>query len=278
MTAPVLRTATPDEIETMLDWAAAEGWNPGLDDAGAFRAADPEGFFVAELDGAPVAAISVVNHSDDFAFLGFYICRPAFRGKGIGYRLWQHGLRHAGTRTVGLDGVADQEENYARSGFVRTGASLRLEGALDGQPAADVRPVEASDLDGIDKLDAAVNGYARRAFLSTWLEATPTRRSFVLQTDQGFSGFATLRRCRDGVKIGPVVAGSTGEVILLVRAGLAAMPSEKVILDLPSANEALHQHLLAKGFSQTFATARMFRGTAPQSGPLLQAIATMELG
>jgi hypothetical protein len=29
------------ELGTALDWAAAEGWNPGLDDASAFLAADP---------------------------------------------------------------------------------------------------------------------------------------------------------------------------------------------------------------------------------------------
>ena len=50
------RTADADEIALMLDWAADEGWNPGLDDAAAFRAADPDGFFVAEVDGEPVAA------------------------------------------------------------------------------------------------------------------------------------------------------------------------------------------------------------------------------
>ena len=63
------RTATLPEVVQMLDWAAEEGWNPGIDDAAAFYAADPEGFFVAEVDGQPVAAISVVNHSDAHAFL-----------------------------------------------------------------------------------------------------------------------------------------------------------------------------------------------------------------
>src|SRR3712207_6914266 len=33
----------------ILDWAAAEGWNPGLRDADAFWAADPDGFMLAEL-------------------------------------------------------------------------------------------------------------------------------------------------------------------------------------------------------------------------------------
>ena len=100
----ILRNADLSELETVLDWAAAEGWNPGLADAEAFYTADPQGFFVAEADGAPVAAISVVNHDAKNAFLGLYICKPEVRGQGIGFALWQHALRHAGDRSVGLDG------------------------------------------------------------------------------------------------------------------------------------------------------------------------------
>ena len=93
------------------EWAAAEGWNPGLDDAPAFFAQDPEGFFLGRVDGEPVSAISVVNYSDAYAFLGFYLVRPDLRGLGHGLATWRAGLAHAGDRTVGLDGVPDQQDN-----------------------------------------------------------------------------------------------------------------------------------------------------------------------
>ena len=32
------------EIQMLLDWAAVEGWNPGIKDVRAFQAADPQGF------------------------------------------------------------------------------------------------------------------------------------------------------------------------------------------------------------------------------------------
>lgn len=59
-----------------MDWAAAEGWNPGLADAQAFAAADPEGFRGAERDGELLACISAVRTGEDFGFIGFYIARP----------------------------------------------------------------------------------------------------------------------------------------------------------------------------------------------------------
>jgi len=75
-----IRNLRPEEISIAVDWAAAEGWNPGLGDAACFAIPDAKGFFVGEIDGEPVATISCVNFDDRFAFLGFYIVRSGFRG------------------------------------------------------------------------------------------------------------------------------------------------------------------------------------------------------
>ncbi|MEC7763139.1 MAG: GNAT family N-acetyltransferase [Pseudomonadota bacterium] len=271
----VLRGAHPDELSHFSDWAAAEGWNPGLDDMAAFHATDPDGFFVAEIEGEPVAAISVVNHSDAHAFLGFYLCRPAYRGAGIGYALWQHALDHAGARTVGLDGVADQEANYRKSGFQRAGASVRYAGALTGQPDPRVRAVEAGDFDTVRALDRAATGVERDAFLAQWKTDTETRRTLMLADE---TGFATIRRCREGTKIGPVIAPSAEAAMTLCRAAVAAVPSDHTFIDLPDTSQDLITRLTGEGFVDTFATARMYRGPAPAASALQQAIATMELG
>ena len=82
MNALTIRTMRPDEISLAVDWAAAEGWNPGLADDTCFASVDPEGFFIAELDGKPVATVSCVNYDARFAFLGFYIVRADFREIG----------------------------------------------------------------------------------------------------------------------------------------------------------------------------------------------------
>jgi len=274
----MIRRAHRAEIDLILDWAAAEAWNPGLDDAEAFFAADPDGFFVAERDGAPVAAICVVNHSDDFAFLGLYLCLPEWRGRGIGYALWQHALNHAGTRTVGLDGVAAQQANYAKSGFSHAGASLRFQGPLAARPSRDIRLAQQRDLAGIRALDLAAAGISRSRFLEAWTAPTPTRSTLVLAGAMGPRGFATIRRCRDGVKIGPIVAADTASGLRLARAALDVMPSDQVIIDVPENNTAMILALEDIGFQAAFATARMYRGPAPLAGLNAQAIATMELG
>src|SRR5262245_29710711 len=43
-----IRPMRPEDIAIAIDWAAAEGWNPGLADATCFATPDPHGFLIAE--------------------------------------------------------------------------------------------------------------------------------------------------------------------------------------------------------------------------------------
>jgi GNAT superfamily N-acetyltransferase len=278
MTEPSFRTATIGDLPIMLDWAAGEGWNPGIGDAKAFFAADPGGFFMAEVAGRPVASISVVNHSETFAFLGLYICRPGFRGQGIGFDLWNHALAHAGSRVVGLDGVAAQEANYAKSGFVRTGATVRFEGSLPPGTSDGIIDLRPADVPALLALDARANGISRPAFLTEWLSGTANRQTVAVSEGDRPTGFATIRACREGAKIGPIVAPDPETGWALARAAAKRLPAERTIVDVPSGNADFAEILKRHGFSETFATARMYRGSAPHAADCLMAIATMELG
>src|SRR3954468_11745967 len=144
-----IRNLRPEEISLALDWAAAEGWNPGLADAACFAIPDAQGFFVGEIDGEPVAAVSCVNYDDRFAFLGFYIVRAELRGSGHGLRIWNAAIAHAGSRVIGLDGVVAQQDNYKKSGFQLAYANIPYGGA--GAP-----PTAPADVVALDKVPFAL--------------------------------------------------------------------------------------------------------------------------
>ncbi|MFT6640895.1 MAG: hypothetical protein ACJAUZ_001897, partial [Flavobacteriaceae bacterium] len=76
------------DVELALQWAADEGWNPGLDDASAFFESDKSGFFMVRDKGETVACISVVKQGINSGFLGLYICHPLHRGQGSGWAVW----------------------------------------------------------------------------------------------------------------------------------------------------------------------------------------------
>lgn len=267
------------ELAMVLDWAAAEGWNPGLDDAAAFHAADPGGFLLGRVEGAPVAAVSVARHDPDLAFLGLYLCRPEWRGRGHGWALWQAGLALAGGRVVGLDGVAAQRANYRRAGFADAGRVLRFRGALAGEEAPCLAACGGGPDAEILRLDRATTGHGRPAFLAAWLADTPTRRSLRLVAEGRLLGFGTIRRCREGLKVGPLAAASPEAALVLLRGLAALFPPGPVFWDVPDGNGAALALAARLGFAPVFETARMYLG-APPPRDMTRAwgVATLELG
>ncbi|MDF1871245.1 GNAT family N-acetyltransferase [Vannielia sp.] len=274
-----IRTMTVDDMQMVLHWAAGEGWNPGLDDAKAFLAADPSGFLIKEVAGEAVAAISVVNHDSDFAFLGLYLCKPAFRGQGHGMEIWRAGIAHAGARSIGLDGVPDQQANYARSGFAKYGSTTRYEGQIAPMADPRIRAASPGDMPTLIARDTTASGMKRAAFATAWFKNGPTRQTIVLAEGTGILGFATFRRCHLGSKIGPVYAASEADARTLLAANPFAQSGEPCMVDVYDHDAPLASLLKALNFEATFETARMFTGPQPASAPSrFQAIATMELG
>ncbi|MDJ0628223.1 MAG: GNAT family N-acetyltransferase [Rhodobacter sp.] len=271
------RNASQAELAEVLDWAAREGWNPGLDDAAAFYAADPQGFFVATKDDVPVASISVVNHSDSFAFLGLYIVRPEFRGQGIGHALWQHALRHAGARTVGLDGVPEQQANYRASGFLRAGETTRFAGPVEPLAGNDIRLADGSDVGRLIDAEAAASGHRKDAYLSAWTKNTDLRKTLVHSRNGRPVGFATVRKCRQDAKIGPLVAEDLEAARRLLHHA-ATFFDGGIVIDVPAGSEDLAALCVDLGLSPGFRTARMYRGDVPKGQGACFAVSSLELG
>src|SRR5437899_1519298 len=150
-----IRSMTRQEVDIAIAWAAAEGWNPGLHDADCFYAADPNGFLVGSLGDEAIATISVVKYGESFGFLGFYIVKPEYRGKGYGIQIWNAGLAYLGGRTIGLDGVVAQQDNYRKSGFSLAHRNIRYQGTGGGLIATQspIVPLSALSFDEICAYD-----------------------------------------------------------------------------------------------------------------------------
>lgn len=251
------------DLAIAVDWAAAEGWNPGLDDAATFHATDPGGFLMGWLGAEPVTAISVIRHSADFGFLGFYLCRPGYRGRGFGWATWQQGIAALGTRVIGLDGVVAQQENYARSGFAMAHESQRWGGVVTGRPHPGIEPVAASDLPDLLALDRRISGLERDRYLTGWFTETPTRRTMLCRSSGGITAAGTIRACRDGHKIGPLFAETATSARQMIDALVDGAGASQIFIDLPGPNKAGSTIASDLGLTPSFACARMYRGTAP---------------
>ncbi|NUR28098.1 MAG: GNAT family N-acetyltransferase [Catenulispora sp.] len=251
---------------TIQAWCADEGWNPGDHDGSCFLAQDPEGFFVGRIDGEPVSAVSVVNYGDAFSFLGLYLVRPEFRGRGHGLATWKAALPRAGDRTIGLDGVVAQQDNYRKSGFTLAHRTVRHVGTLtpDGSGSAAVPLAAAVPADVVD-YDALCFPAPRPVFLREWF-AAPGHVGRALVVDGRLVGYGVIRAARDSHRVGPLFADSRvyAEVILdSLVAGIGAGPAGQAVqiaIDVPETNAEGLAMVGDLGLEPAFETARMYTG------------------
>jgi ribosomal protein S18 acetylase RimI-like enzyme len=274
-----IRTMRPDEMALAADWAAAEGWNPGLADAACFATVDPHGFLIGELDGAPAATISCVNYDDRFAFLGFYIVRTDLRGRGLGLRIWNAAIAHAGPRVIGLDGVVAQQENYKKSGFQLAYANIRYSGnVIAAPPPQGIIALRDVPFAMVEASDAMVFPAPRSAFLRAWITA-PDHIGCALMRDGRLAGWGVIRPCRKGRKIGPLVADGRAAAEAVLSALLAQAGGGEIFLDVPAVNREAVALAESLGLAPVFETARMYTGAIP---PLrlerVFGVTTFELG
>lgn len=275
-----IRSMRPDEISIAVDWAAAEGWNPGLADAACFSTVDPDGFLVGELDGAPAATICCVNYGATFAFLGLYIVRKDVRGCGHGLKIWNAALAHAGPRVIGLDGVVAQQQNYKKSGFKFAYANVRYGGTVVTADAQRGRVVALAEVPFalVAADNATVFPAPRAAFLRAWIGSFGHVGRALVRYGR-LAAWGVMRPCRKGYKVGPLVADDRAAAEAVLGALLTRAGGGEIFLDVPSVNRdaiALAQDL---GLAPVFETARMYTGEVP---PLalerVFGVTTLELG
>ncbi|MEU4038037.1 GNAT family N-acetyltransferase [Streptomyces collinus] len=275
----VVTQATLADWPVISGWAAAEGWNPGLGDGHAFFAQDPDGFFLGRIDGEPVSAVSVVTYGSDYAFLGCYLVRPDLRGRGHGLATWKTALAHAGERTVGLDGVVAQQDNYRQSGFELAHRTIRFTGvATGGAVPTGVRPAGPGDLAAVTAYDSACVPADRPRFLAEWL-THDGHRAHVRHDGDRLTGYGVIRPGHDCLRVGPLFADTADDARALFAALTADAAGREIAVDVPEPNAEGVALALEAGLAASFETARMYTGPVrDHARERVFGVTTLELG
>ena len=271
---------TFEDVELAIDWAAEEGWNPGLYDAKCFYAADESGFLKGVLDGEMIASISVVKYGLEFAFLGFYIVKPEYRGQGYGYLLWQEAMKDVEGYNVALDGVVDQQPNYKKSGFKLAHRNIRFEG-IKGKAVPTYKSVDLSQVPFPQLLeyDRQFFPAERKEFLKLWISRPQTKALGILDGQQ-LKGYGVIRKCRQGYKIGPVFAEDDKTAMMLIQDLISELKEgEAFFLDIPEVNKKARAITQALSMKSVFETARMYTKEQPDFDlSKIYGITSFELG
>ena len=255
-----IRTLQPGEIDTAIEWAASEGWNPGIYDATCFQSADRHGFLGGFIDDELVATISAVKYGQTFGFIGFYIVKAEYRGHGYGLKLWNAALASLGNRLIGLDGVFAQQENYRKSGFALAYTNVRYQGVSESISKPDHAIVRLSEIPFAELAEYDQQHFAeqRTAFLKSWINQ-PGTVALAMTDNTRLSGYGVIRPCREGYKIGPLFADNAALAERLFVQLQSTAAGSVVFLDVPSVNAAGIAMAQAQRMTPVFQTARMYK-------------------
>jgi GNAT superfamily N-acetyltransferase len=267
------------EVETAIKWAKAEGWNPGIHDGECFYHTDPKGFYAAKLDGKIVGTVSIVKYSEDFAFAGFYIVLPEFRGHGIGLKIHQFVTNKTRNLNLGIDGVVNMQSRYEQAGLKTAYTNTRYAGIIKTKNWDKCIPIKKTDLVKVAAFDSKFFPAKRSKFLECWLYQKDAFALMVPDANGLLRGYGVIRKCFHGYKVGPLFAQDEDAAGLLFSSLAASVSGEEVFLDVPDPNLAGVNLAKSFGMKPVFSTFRMYTKTAPKL-PLekIFGVTTFELG
>ena len=259
---------TDAEVAQLVEWAAAESWNPGRHDVPAARSVDPAAFIALRRDGEMIGGGSVFSYDGAFGFMGLFIMRPDERGHGLGGLLWHHRLELMRARlrpdaAVGMDGVFRMAPFYARGGFVLAYRDLRFDGVAPDGDDTGLLPIDAVGFEAVDEFDRRHVAAPRTAFLRAWLAPADVHTAVIVDGD-AVVGMAALRPCRDGYRFGPVHADRPDVAERLILGLMSRVAGAPVQIDVPEPNEAGLAIVDRLGMTESFGCARMYHGPDPQ--------------
>ena len=140
--------------------------------------------------------------------------------------------------------------------------------------------IEASVLpfERIDAYDRRHFPAPRSRFLQDWIQL-PGGHALAVVDGGEIRGYAVMRPCRTGYKIGPLFAANAGLAESLLVAIASRVPGEPIFLDVPEINGDALALVARYRMSEVFGCARMVLGPIPEL-PVAEifGVTTFELG
>ncbi len=277
----IVRKMLKEEAPMAIEWAANEGWNPGLHDLDCFWETDPEGWWIGTLNNEPICLKSAIKYGASFGFMGFYMVKPEYRGHGYGLKLWKIANESLNGRINGMDGVVEQQENYKKSGYVYKHRNVRYEGV--GKHLEEIKtnlvPIKDVHFEKLEEYDRICFPEKRTTFLKNWF-ALPDSHSLAAVENGEIKGFSVIRKCRVGYKIGPLFADNYKVAEDLFNGLINKIEDdEPYYLDIPEPNLEALRLVNKYKMKYVFETARMYAGGEPNIDlTKIFGITTFELG
>ncbi len=282
------------DIDFVTEISRKEGFAPGVGDLRIYQNTDKQGLWVGWLNNTPLGCIAGVRYNENYGFIGLFLVKKKFRGRGFGLQLWRKAFDHLiDLPCIGLEAAPERVADYSKWGFTVSSKTTRWQWLGDGKLLKEnfniddiynFSFVEGSSIpsNAVEQFDEKRETTPRPHFLSNWLNHPAGRVIAVLDREGQCHGFGRIRPCLlqkgDGWRIGPLMADSSKLLKILLRKLIDSHPG-LIIIDSPGINNSASELFEELGFKSESETFRMYRGYQPPvSMNDVYGLACLELG
>jgi GNAT superfamily N-acetyltransferase len=257
-----IRAMTVTDIPFGMRIKQQAGWNQLEADWRRLLELQPDGCFIAELDGNAAGTVTTCRFGA-VAWVAMMLVDEQLRGRGIGRGLMNHAiddLEKKGTQTIRLDATRLGRPLYESLGFAVEATILRQEGTLapaDGPPRETIETAPEL-LENIATLDRDVCGADRSRLLRRLIDEHPGSLQIELEAGK-LSGFLLTRPGSRARRIGPCIGNEHAALRLLADAR-RRYATESVTLDTSADNPTAGALAASWGLHTTGVLMRMSRG------------------
>lgn len=245
-----------EDIPFAMEVKDLAGWNQTARDWQGYLKFEPQGCFLAEVNGSPAGTATTIRYGNRLGWIGMVLVHPEARRLGIGTKLLQTAINYlhaCKVQCVKLDATPTGRMVYLPLGFQDEYEVARYEGvAGDGVPA---RPLTGADPAAMVALDTEAFGVERSEVLRSL-----SRRDPELCFRCGNDGYLIARRGQNAVQVGPWIARDAEVAEELLRALLSRIPRDRVLVDVPYPNRVAREIMERAGFTVQRSFTRMYLG------------------
>ncbi len=260
--ALTLRQMTTEDTGLGMRLKGQAGWNQTPADWRRFLALEPEGCFVAEWDGRPVATTTTCAFGS-VGWIAMVLVDESTRHRGIATRLVERGLEYLAERsvaTVRLDATKYGRPVYERMGFISEQEFVRLQGvARPGEQGSGLHAANVEHLNSLAALDRQATGTDRKRLLERFMVEQPDNAQVAADGDS-LTGYVMLRAGANATQIGPSMARTAEAGRSLGDWALSRCAGQPVFIDVPLQNGAAIDWANSHGLTEQRRFSRMFRG------------------
>jgi len=263
----VMRVAKPSDVGSVCGLTDRVRWNHSAEVIERFLSYEPEGCFVAEVEGQHVGNVFTVSFGK-VGWIGLLIVDEKFRRRGIGTLLMRRGISYlhkVGVETMELEAVPEIADLYRKLGFVDEFDSLRftkVNKINHPSESFEVRPMNRDELGEVSAFDFRYFGADRSRVLRSLLESSP-ELCFVSRSGRLIDGYVMSYGMKVGYRIGPWVCRPDSPMVargLILKCMEAIGEGEKLFVGVPAVNDVAVWIMKELGFELVTKSLRMCLG------------------